>query len=56
MFSGLTNQVSSWMGKGDEDVPVPPEGAAAPATEQPQAVDAAAAAAVDGAEGEAGKA
>lgn len=36
MFSGLTNQVSSWMGKADEEVPVPPNSeaaAAAPPTE-----------------------
>ena len=30
MFSGLTNQVSSWMGKAqDEEVPTPPQSATA---------------------------
>lgn len=31
MFSGLTNQVSSWIGKTDEEVPVPPNSEAAAA-------------------------
>lgn len=39
MFSGLTNQMSSWMGavKGDQDEEVPqPVGGAAGSEEQPQ--------------------
>lgn len=58
MFSGLTNQVSSWMGKTDEEVPPNSEAAAAaPTTAETQVIPEEAGAGGDpNAEGEAGKA